>query len=124
MAAMDYFNQEPVVHTWAISSTRRPEDSNFENAGLASRLGLSGPGGRCIGRGLTTPGIELDRRIIFRSAVVLCVPRPHVNGSDEQTARLSCTKIGDVPKSPVPMLAPLVPSVGTTTRELKVAFAT
>jgi hypothetical protein len=25
----------------------------------------------------------------------------------------SCTKIGDVPKSPVPILAALVPSVGT-----------
>ena len=36
MAAMDYFNQEPVVHTWAYNLTRRPDMiSNFENAGLA-----------------------------------------------------------------------------------------
>jgi hypothetical protein len=25
MAAMDYFNQEPVVHTWAYKLDRRPD---------------------------------------------------------------------------------------------------
>jgi hypothetical protein len=25
MAAMDFFNQAPVVHTWTYSSTRRPD---------------------------------------------------------------------------------------------------
>jgi hypothetical protein len=35
MAAMDYFNQEPVVHTWAYKLDKAARyDSNFENAGL------------------------------------------------------------------------------------------
>ena len=37
MAAIDYFNREPVVHTGPISSTRRPDiDFEFENAGQKS----------------------------------------------------------------------------------------
>ena len=35
MAAMDYFNQEPVVHTWAYKLDKAADMiSNFENAGL------------------------------------------------------------------------------------------
>src|SRR4029077_15482594 len=37
MAAMDYFNQEPVVHTWAYKLNKAAHhNSNFENPGLVT----------------------------------------------------------------------------------------
>ena len=42
MAAMDYFNQEPVVHTWAYKLDKAAEMiSNFENAGLVGEFDRS-----------------------------------------------------------------------------------
>ena len=57
-----------------------------------------------------------------RSAIVLYVPTPQITRLDTGKRALSesCTKIGDVPKSPGSfILAALVPSVGTITLQIE-----
>ena len=51
MAAMDYFNQEPVVHTWAYKLDKAADMiSNFENAGLV----IAHPWARATPKGAST----------------------------------------------------------------------
>ena len=68
-----------------------------DRASASFPIGLSGAGGRRIGRGRPRQAIEPDRRIHFSIRCMLCVPRPR-----------GLHEIGDVPKSPVPVLTALV----------------
>src|SRR5919198_5717641 len=63
-------------------------------------------------------------RLIPRSAIVLCVRHPQL-AKLRAGAGLSegCPKIGDVPKSPFPSVAALVPSAGTIPLQKKLRSA-
>jgi hypothetical protein len=58
-------------------------------------------------------------RALFRFAIVLCVPTPQLRLLTRSCLSESCAKIGDVPKSPVPILAAWSRRLATITSELK-----
>jgi hypothetical protein len=104
-----------LVEDWAHLD-ERIETVTHEIEGLA-RADVScvwDQGNTCSNRPHRTAPLESDQHIISRSAIVLYVTTPQVTKVlTSSVLSESCTKIGDVPKSPVSIVAALVPSVGT-----------